>query len=359
MQYRENVIQAARAIPDAGQATIDLDVRDPLTTLLIQFALTNGGARVPNLPPEMIITRIELVDGGRVLWSLTGAEAVAAACYERYQWPNHWYDEQPNGGQNITIPLDFGRWIGDPDFAFDPTKYQNPQLRVTWARNALHATGTLTLGVIARLMEGLPAPSAVLCWKSVRTFVSAAAGIEPTEMPVDGVWRKMMVRAYLQWSNPTTILTRFQIDCDGGKFIPLDLTQWDFLDTIRTVYPLFHLTKLDNITHGDWRETWFGGDTTVGFGVTAPLFIAQGWCSGNSWYIGRIFDVNGVPQALQEVEAHIQGSLPQHAFVCDFGTYDDPNSWFPAPSYRGIKLNLTQGVAGGAVSILTQQPVMQ
>ena len=195
-RYRDILVLDDKSVDDSGTHTQDITIDAPITELTVGMSLTNGAAIVHDEPVEKAITKIEIVDGGEVFWSLNGQEAVAQAVFETGRWPASFYNESISGWQGITIPLRFGRWLGDPLFAFTPSKLDNPQLKVTWAKASGHLTGSLKLLVWAKIMEDLAAPANCLLWKGVESFTSAASGDKDVKLPHDYPYRRMMIRAY-------------------------------------------------------------------------------------------------------------------------------------------------------------------
>jgi len=359
MRYREVELLATKTVADSGTETVDVDVLEPITAIIVNLDLTNGGSAVADAPPESIISKIEIVDGGRVLVSLSGQQAVAAAVLERGGWPDHWYDERANSGQSISIPLFFGRWDGDETFAFNPQAYSNPQVKVTWAKASGHATGGVQLGVMARVMEDVAAPSQALFWKTVRTFTSAASGEEPTDMPMENPWRRLLIRAYLTDQSPWQILTRFKLDCDAGKFIPLDLTTTRLINVMRTLFGFTShkstIRRADNAA----VQPWLGSDTQAQVTPEAIDAVARIWLAGGSVGVLRAINTAGGYLGVGTYEVLFSGTLPHSSFCYQFGDFDIAESWFPSAAYKGAKLKLTQGAANAAVAIILQEAIRQ
>jgi hypothetical protein len=343
------------AIANAGTATIDIDVTQPLTELDVVIGLTNAGARTPNLPIHTQIARIELVDGGTVYASMDGPQVCAAFCYEAGKYPPVWTDQRANAGQGATFPIRFGRYLGDPLRNFDPTKLRNPQIRITWINNALHLAGSKTLGIRGKIMDGVPGASSCLFTTAVRTFVTAAAGIEVTELPTDYPIRKLYVQAeWYRLSTPTAI-TWLRLDCDEGKFIAFDNSGWDLAEWAEEEFGQFQMRQWFNVNSLDWLQTWLG--MTYGAVMnteTANTFVNGRTTATNAVQVVGASDA-GVALALADVECVGIGVLPHDVYVYTFGVQDDPASWFNAGAYRKVKLNLTQGFAGINCTILVQQ----
>jgi hypothetical protein len=135
------LILAAEDLGPSGTKVINLDIPKKISRLTIRFnatkTLTSDSAGPPgNIP------RIEIVDGSTVLHSLTGYESQALGYYNRP--PGTVFDIGLHINTLPTVdffPIDFGRYLWDEQLAFDPTRFQNPQIKITWDEN-IGDTGT-------------------------------------------------------------------------------------------------------------------------------------------------------------------------------------------------------------------------
>jgi len=354
--FREVDILASKSVADSGTETVDLSVDEPITELAVHFAVTNGAAVADNVPAESCISKIEIVDGGQVYWSTSGFEAIAAYVYESDKWPPTFMYELANGGQNVTIPLRFGRFLGDTQFAFSPTKLLNPQVKITWAKNALHLTAKCTLGVSARVMQGVGIPTSALMVKNVRTFTTASSGIEGTDLPVDLPYRRLYVRPYLTTEAMINLITNYKLDCDTGRLIVFDLSQWDFVELVERMFPLVSYRKYDAWDNAGTKYGWFGCTKSVCGNAATSGYIVSGETNEIDYFLTRAMLHDGSAATDLAVIAQVLGSCPESTLCYQFGLPNEPDTWFRANRFKSVKLNLTQGAASGAVGILLQQP---
>jgi len=355
MQYRDVDILASKSVGDAGTETIDLDVMDPITELSILIDLTNGGSALTDDTPTEIVTKIELVDGGTVYSSVTGAQAVAAYFYDAGRYPPHWYDEALSAGQHITIPLRFGRFLGDPLRNFDPSRLRNPQLKVTWAKLSAHLTAYVKLGVRAKILDGVSGAGACLLNQAVRAFTTAGSGIESTELPTDYPIRRLYVHPLYGTEVPPYIITNFKLDCDEGKFIAFDHDGWAMVEEAEKQFGYGQVRRNLIVTTGDNHDTQWGNCIAAMLAAGVQGDIVSGNTSGNRACLCYTMTHAGGAAAAVPTEALFTGCLPEGMFGYGFGLPDDPATWFPAPAYRKVKLLLTQGIASATCTILVQQ----
>jgi hypothetical protein len=298
-----------------------------------------------------MISKIELTDGGETFWSLNGQEAVAAACFETGRWPASFYCEDIGGWQGITIPLRFGRWLGDPLFAFTPSRLDNPQLKVTWAKASGHLTATVKLLVWAKIMEGLAAPANCLFWKGIESFTSAASGDKDVKLPHDYPYRRMMIRAYKSDTIPTSIITQYKLDCDMGKFVPLNMSSGELEDLMKSFFGPYTFKKMDRVSQNSYDQTWMAGHTFAMLQCEAVGQYAQAWATGSIAY-QQVMAIAANTRA----EALIWGYQPHCCMPYQFGIPEEPETWFPTRDFGEEILWLTQGADSATVSVAVQQP---
>jgi hypothetical protein len=357
MDYREVTILADKVVADSGTETVDLSVTDPITELSVDFKVKNAAAIAEDVPPERCISKIEIVDGGRVYWSTAGLEAVAASVYDKLRWPSSWYYEGASGNQRIWIPLQFGRYLGDEQYNFNPRALLNPQLKVTWAKNTLHITNQVELGVRAKVMQGSSPAGQALLTKSVRSFVTAASGVEPTDIPTDAVIRRLFIGGEFTGTDWGSGLTHCKLDCDLGKFIVFDLDKRKMMSDCENTFGLFGYRKHDYVDAQRYVRSWFGRTYSAHFEASAGDYIINCYTTSSDNYYVSAYDAD--KQQVSDISgvAWVTGSLPQYILCYPFGRVNDPETWFDAKRYGKISLELTQAVASGTARILVQQVV--
>lgn len=357
MNYREVEILADKVVADSGTETIDLNVTDPITELSVDFKVKNDTAIAEDVPPERCITKIEIVDGGRVYWSTAGLEAVAVSCYEKGRWPSSWYYEGASGNQRIWIPLQFGRYVGDEQYSFNPRALLNPQLKVTYAKNTLHLTNQVELAVLAKVMEGVSPSNRALMTKSVRTFTTVASGEESTDIPVDAVIRRLFIGGEFTGTDWGSGLSNAKLDCDVGKLIVFDLGKRKMIARCENEFGYFNYRKHDFVDSARYVRTWFGRTYSAHIESSGVVSITNAYTTSSDNYYATIKGHDGTNQTDLSAVAHVMGSLPQYILCYGFGRPEAPETWFDAKRFGQISLVLTQATAAGTARILVQQDV--
>lgn len=354
MKYREYELLPYKLFGDSGTTRVDINVTDWITELLVECRVKNHDTETcPDYPPCRVITKLEIVDGGQVYWSLTGQEAMAAYVYNAGKYPARSLYEHVNTSQREIIPIRFGRYVGDPEYGFDPTALVNPQLVITWAKDDQHDSDSVYLAVHLKLVEDLPAPRQMLAWEGVQTFVSAAEGDEPVDLPVDNTKRTLVVRAWDGTYNTVQIVTNLKLDYDRGKFIPIDLESWDFARRMEQWWPRVSYNKRDLCDWGDRRETWMA--VVAQINVRGSIgYIIEITHAESEGYSARGVSNDGTLTDGLEYLVEISGHGPENTYAYPFGNRDDPGTWFNARDYKSVRLLLTQGIADASVAVFEE-----
>ena len=317
--YREVELLAQKSIGDSGTETIDINTDEPITQLSVRFYVQNEAAVADAVPPETVVSKIELVDGGQVYFSLSGREATAMAWYDKGYWPAHNYSEVASETQWVEWPFQFGRYIGDEDFALSPGRLLNPQLKVTWAKNALHLAGSCTLEVNAKTMQGVGAPARALLTKTIRGWSTADAGVVEVDLPTDSVYRRLYFRNYSVGGWIGALWTQFRLECDIGKLIMFDMT----------------VSEMLNLMEREWRQTqyseyievddWVMHYSHLGTCVSGAVLPFEAGCIGSAsttlpGYVRMIArDYNGAQMNDVKFDVTFRGLCPEYTYCYPFG----------------------------------------
>jgi len=339
-----------------------LDVNDPITELHVQLEATNGATYNKASPLERVITKIEVVDGSEVLFSLPGELALSAHASLVGKVPYGYRTEAGSDTpiQDIIIP--FGRYMYDPAYALNPAGHRNLQLKTTWNLSAVttvgatgYLTGSLQYSVLARVMQNVPAPIAMLTTKDVFDFTSLGSGDQRIEMPDDYPWRALFVRAYESGTAWDASLTNLKLQAQGGRYIPFDLPVREFILQQKSSLPPLAL----------------GGDVRASDSVASETFIAESmvgaitqydsryvfgtawWWKSNVYMYVHDYDHTAATNADCWVLDHGWGL--HNTFVYPFGILSEPATWLDAPALKPLRLYLTQGNAGAACNVAVQQ----
>ena len=224
MRTREATIHAEESYAAAGTAIYPIRETDPISRILIPFGVTVGAAaRLAH--HSAALTKIEIVDGSDVLYSLDGLQTDGIARFDGHGSAGMWTSPSASITEYGNLVIDFGRFLYDKQIAFDPTKFKNPQLKITRSLTTVEATCTaVILAAHAYVMEGLPsAPMGFFMKKEVKSWVGVASAWEYTQMPRDYIYRRMFVQALTKTIPVATHWSRARLSEDNDKRIPFDV----------------------------------------------------------------------------------------------------------------------------------------
>ena len=362
MLYQRVYLEKDRSLADSGEYTVDITPQDPITVLWVKFQAVNGTTSNRSNTLASAINSIEVIDGADVLFSLDGYQAFALAADHMGHLPSMIVDEDASQIQTVSLPIFFGRRVGDTQLAFDPKRFRNPQVRVNWNLgngNGVAATGwttaTMQLTILAEVMSGAPLPGGVLSAKERYTYVTAAGATEYIEMPTDEVWRKIQLRGFLAQNPWHWIYDVVKLSCDGGKYTPLDMRGWDMLNQLSMSHPRFNYVMKGRAVNGNNMDLVLMHEESIspvsdGTGDTVYEIVYNG---GGRVTLG--IQTGGVAAAGNvNYYAPVMGYIPFKALTVPLGKQDEIDDWFPAPTFGSIRLEVRGGVALAANSIALQ-----
>lgn len=361
MRVRDYIQESRIDIGVSGSKTFNLDYIDPITQLDLYFEGTNGSSGNKASPFERCISKIELVDGGEVLWDLPGEVALAAFVQDNEAYPYSEIEESQSGSVRQQIPIRFGRWLYDEEFAFDPRKHTNPQLKFTFDEATINTAGTtgyqsdswtFTLGV--RLMEGLTAPGKFLAYRTVESFTSAGTGARRVELPTDRAIRYLICRAYKSGSALYTSITNHKLSENGGKFVPFDLPTRDMISRMCDTFPPVMRRFTAYLTGGDTIATFVG--VPLNGHVTEDTTGA--FASANFYIDGRVLVYCADHDTNDNLVGHVyvsnEGWALHNTLMYPFGDRNKPEHWFVPDRNGKLDYYVTDGEASADVDICLQ-----
>jgi len=363
MFYRQTYLADNQTLADAGTMTMDINVTDPITAIWLKFQATNGATDNRGNTLAQCISAIEVIDGADVIYSLDGCEALALAAYQLGRMPRQEVDEQGGAVFTLTVPIMFGRYLGDPDYAFDPRKFVNPQIRISWNLGTVRAvaatafaTGTLQLSAVAHIMEGTPVPTKLLMAKEVYTWPSVAAATSYIDMPVDHRWRGLMLRGVL-FGNPWHwMYDQIRLNCDGGKFIAMNSRGWDLMNQMTMFQERFAYRHDFAAGNGTVLQAILGEFETM---TLLPAVIVDCVAEYSSTGAGsgslQLRTAGVLDGVNRHLLADVTGYNPYDCLYLPFGRQDTPGDWFPAPTFRGVKLEVRAGVNAALMYVVVVQ----
>lgn len=352
MRYRFTQILASESIATAGTKTQDINIRKPISRISIRVKGTNNGS-TPTAHPSLIVSKIELVDGSDVLFSLSGKECYALNYYEEGQIPFTINETEDNIQCCATYHLNFGRFLWDEVFALDPSKFSNLQLKITHNKaSGGSAPDAGTLAIFAHVFdENPPVPRGFMMSKEIYSYTLTASAHEYIDLPLDYPYRLLLVMSHSSSLAPNSQYNKvkWSLDNDGDVIIN-DVSTSELLKVFQHHEPI---------------EETIG---TFGTGSAVTYYIVGSY-EGYATEVGRSANNSAcvVTQQSGSIITHTGDSSESaqiiHRSYAPFGALNiilagdkDDKNWFNPQGHVSSQLDITAGSsASGSVQILLQQ----
>lgn len=354
MRYRHTALTDAETATTAATKIQDIDLAEPVSRLLVEIKGTNSSA-TPTAHGAKMVSKIELVDGSDVLYSLSGIESQAMTYYGTKRLP-FMVNEFRNDVMNIqTFELNFGRYLWDPDLALLPNKFKNLQLKITHNKaNGGSAPDAATMSIFADIFDekGI-SPRGFLQSKEHFTFTLTSSAHEYIDLPVDYPLRQVIIQSLAADKQPHEQFNKVKLYEEDGKKVVIDtLATSDLCKILRPRDPITEEicgTGTGSAVQHFVTPAYETYVTTLGFDAATTT----NYC--NQSYGG---DATIAFDNAEHFQGHVIGLCPHGALALPFGMPDDIGDWYDVTKLGNLKLDLTAGSSVGSSStceILTQQ----
>jgi len=340
MNYRLSTILPQKSYTASETETIDLDMADPISQLIIELGVTNVGD-VATAHAIACLSKIEIVDGSDVLFSLSGYEAEALDIYHNKGMRSNWNPYLNGLGCQRFVGINFGRKLWDPLLAFDPKKFRNPQLKVSLSVGAGGNAGTpCTLQVWAALFDQkVVTPVGFLMHKEIKDYVMKQSAHEYTDMPRDYPYRKLLIRNLEPGTEPCQNIGNVKLAEDQDKRVVFDQDMVTLLRAIAMEHPVLveqimfacttagvsvftTVTERATATFADWAAA-----------VASGAYASYGSAGGRMTAICGTGATNAI--------ALVAGYIPHGVFEVPFGDQMDMEDWYDVTKGIGsLKLDI-------------------
>ncbi len=355
MNYRIAEVMAGEDLGDAGTKVIPIRLQDPISRIVVRFRPV-GGSIVAAAHPVDAITRLELVDGSDVLFALKGHTLHALNVIEAPKPDITHLDYRVGGTPLIDVNIDFGRWLYDPELAFDPTRFKNPQLKLSWDEDVWDdGCDSHEFSILAHVFdEKVISPAGFLMTKEIKSYVPVANSYEYTDMPLDFPLRKLILQGRKYGYPPRSLIGAIKLSEDNDKRIPID----------DDVYNMEGILRLFGGECEDWligtgpaAGSWTGYVTPSYMISLAAIGLdeVQEYAAPNLGG-GRVLITPET--ASKNLQALVRGVFPHGCFCLPFGLQADMADWYDVTKIGSLRLRLKGGTDAAAtdmVHIATQQ----
>lgn len=345
MNYRLSELLAATPITTTGTEVLDINVREPISRLTAVVRLTNS-SWTPTGHPSLVVTKIELVDGSDVLFSMRGCYAQAVSFYGTKVQPFNYINYTAGGVANAYIPIDFGRFLYDPELALVPDRFRNLQLKVTHNYLAGGAVpDAATLEVWADLFdEKVVSPTGFLMSKSHWAKTLVASTTYYVELPTDHPIRLVMPAAFSNDQEPDINIDNIKITEDHDKRVLLEAGVLELLQMFESQYP-------------EWLEYGEGNALTdaaryIFITPCKDMMIAAQPRQDHDTYVNLVWSGGNKIQILvaatSELQYIIHGRSPHGVIPLPMGRQMEIDDWWDVAKLGSARVKLVTG--GGDTS---------
>jgi len=354
MNYRLSQVLAAESITTAGTKVIDINLIDPISRFLIRVDLTANGS-TPTGHPALALPKIELIDGSKVLYSATGIGAEAVDLYDMGFKDVTMRDWTDNSWVCALISMNFGRYLYDEEFGFSPTKFLNPQLKITHDYSKGGCTpDAANLRVWADCFDDKKISFAkMLLTKEHYSYAMVSSGVTYIDLPTDYPMRKLIIMSRAADKRAQDQFYQVRLTEEFDKKIVFD----EYTEMLEELFAK---------PYGRYREYICGYTDPTGrnfpitptaeckgaltSGATASITIWETYKNGGYLKVG--ITAGGF------FDGEVSGYTPHGAVPVLFGKQDNPADWYDVTKLKNLRLKLTAGSSVGSGStcqVITQQ----
>jgi hypothetical protein len=339
MKYRSTNVFAEKSYTADFTELIDLNVGNPISELLIKYkGLNTTGTAGATAHPAKCVTKVEITNGSDVLYSLSGLDLYALSIIHNKNVAANWFNYLNDCYFDLSLRVNFGRRLWDPELALDPKQFPNLQLKVTSDMDAGGvAPDASKLDVWAHCFDQEEiSPIGFLSSKLIKEYTLGDASHEYTELPTDMPIRKIMFRALLAGTEPYGVIAHVKLDEDNDRHVIIDCDS----DNLQWLFPEENIKVLEGFAaqNDGSQRSYYCTPTAKVFGNVNQ------WTAGASAYFayydgdGGRCKIDGT--AAENFNCQLHGYLPNGVSSIPMGNQDIIEDWFDPESLKSLRLDL-------------------
>jgi len=354
MNHRLATVLAEESIATAATKIIDLDMSDVISRIQINLEVEGDGTPLSD-HLAAVFSNIELIDGSDVLFSLSGKECQALDYWQTGQMPFNALTEQDGQDMIAVFNINFGRFLYDEALAFDPTKFRNPQLKITHDYTACGSVSTVARMEVRAFLfdEKAATPGGFLMSKEHYQYTCGSQNTyEYIDMPTDYLTRRYMLLGTAANKVCQQVINEVRLSEDNAKRIPYDTKVWQLLKMLHQMYP-----RIEEYGHFYLKN---GGSAIYASPTQNLVFSAAPAAVTNIVSMGSspaTMPITADITADGYASVQISGNDPHYSFILPCGKPDDPADWYDVSKLGNLKMRLKAGSAetSGVVEVVTEQ----
>lgn len=355
MKYRTTTLLATKELTGAGTEIIPINVKDIVSRITMVWSIGKLALGQDSYCHKDI-TKIELVDGSDVLFGMDGGQAQALNIYDR-KCPTCIEGTVIDANEVRSFySIDFGRWLYDTELALDPSRFNNLQLRITYDSDVMEVgCESGDLAVYADLFdEKVISPIGFLMSKEhYHSVMGATDAYTYISLPLDHVYRKMLVQGYRAKQHPQLQVAEARLDEDNEARIPFN---WDLGEYHRLRRAIDQPVQEHIASQGQPAGTDLFCTPSDYWATLVAIVdgIGRTITVGNTHAGGYFHVTTNVDTAYQAI---VKGWLPNHCFQFPFGDQKDIDDWYDVTKLGHLRLRLRAGTynEAGEQAVVLQQ----
>jgi len=365
-RLRPYYFEKAKTVSDSETLTVDIDGSAPLSAIEILYQATNGATSNQGVHIHDDLDTIELSDGGDTIFNLSGIECQALNFFENKTLPPRTLTEAGGAVQKERFLIQFGRYLGDEEFHLTPDNFGNLQLKLahslTISATAGFATGTGKVTVVGWTFDDPPSGNrGFFMSKKIKSWTSAASGDEEVDLPRDYPLRHVLLRAFESGTAMDTTISNVKLTADNDKYVPINHSLTYLLAQAERMFGWAAVKKRLFRTDGDSVKTMLAETREAQVNAVKDLDIASYDALSVDSLTLQLLSLTATPSIAKSstdtnIDMVVRGIAPYHTCPVLLQDFNDPNAWFDASQWSGVKLKLTQGNAGATCGVIVQQP---
>lgn len=363
-QYRIALLEDDTVLTDSGTKGVDIDLRDPISELEVYVRAGNYSDGNQANHVHDCVSKVELVDGSEVLWSLSMLKGMALNFWEKGKMPIMRTAEWASDGQADACHIRFGRNDHDTELAFLAGKFLNPQLKITWDLETVRDVGSLgfttgsgKLTVIAKTNPKASGAKGFLMSKDLHSWTTVGSGDEPVDLPRDFPYRLLVVRSFEAGNDFRENINNLKLTCDQDKDVIFNIPPDRLSEWLHSRYGMAYEGGRIYRANSDvvYTHIWEPKDVDVVARDDYVYFHPSYYWSGNFMLRSWNHQSAGFETSDKRGWYNIRGMYPFCSVAWPFGDQTKIEEWFNPKDYGSIKLKCTQADAGAAASVILQQ----
>lgn len=346
MRMRLAKILDAKSYTADVTEVINILVREPISALHIEARSLNS-SNTPAGHPAKLLSKVEILDGSRVLHSLSGLEIQARQFYCLKHSPENVVNYQNDVYCTADFVIPFGRFLGDKLYCLDPLRFSQLQLRISVDIGASGSTcDAAILDIDAYVFdEAAVNPVGFLSAKEHYRYSLVSSAIEDIDLPRDRILRALYIHSLYTGKYPYEQYNKVKISEDNDRRIPYDFGTSRYMKFLAAQFGKCeeHLSfTVDTSGIAAYvMPTYEVFAEGIGQGGTALYFTQT---AGNGGTVTLKGNAGGLFQGL------VKGCAPHGTILLPFGDMDTPEDWYDLSKVGSLRAKVTAGSSVGASS---------